>query len=244
MGPLGFSVPIVMARLPRLVVPHLPHHVLQKGNGGQQVFVDEEDHHAFLEWLRLAARQFKVAIHAYALMPGQMHLLATPADGTGLSRMMQWVGRHYVPYFNRKHGRTGTLWEGRYRATVVEPRTCFMLSSCYIETHPVRAGLAATPADYPWSSYPHHAGIRSDPMITDHAMYWALGNTPFDREAAYRARIEQGLGSQEIAMLTDAVLKGWAIGSSQFKADLEKESKRRVQPAKRGRPSKTAALQK
>src|SRR5688500_9134350 len=107
-----------MARLPRLVIPHLPHHIIQQGNGGQLICRDDDDYRAFLRWLREGAKQFKVAIHAYVLLPDHLHLLATPTDETGLSRMMQWIGRHYVPYFNLKHGRAGTLWQGRYKATV------------------------------------------------------------------------------------------------------------------------------
>lgn len=229
---------LLMARLPRLVVPHQPHHVIQKGNDRQIIFRDEEDHGAFLKWVREAARQFKVAVHAYVLMPDHFHFLVTPSDATGLGRMMQWIGRHYVPYFNRKYLRSGTLWEGRYKATVIESQRYFMLCSRYIELNPVRTRLVDDPADYEWSSCKHHIGVRSDPLITDHEMFWALGNTPFDREAAYKALIQQDVSQNESQALTDATLKSWAIGSDKFKALLEKEAGRRVEPLKRGRPKK------
>jgi putative transposase len=167
-----------------------------------------------------------------------MHLLATPSDNTGLGRMMQWIGRHYVPYFNQKYGRSGTLWQGRYKATVIESERYFLMCSCYMELNPVRAGIAASAENYRWSSYAHHAGIKADPLISDHAVYWALGNTPFDREDAYKRLIEQGLSTNEVGALTEATHKGWALGSEKFKARLEKEVKRRVSPAKRGRPAK------
>ena len=174
-----------MARLPRLVIPHQPHHVIQRGNDRQAIFRDGDDHLAFLRWLRDASKSFKVAIHAYVLMPNHVHLLASPSDQSGLARMMQWIGRYYVPYFNQKYQRTGTLWEGRYKATVIDSEQYFMICSRYIELNPVRAGLVDNPADYRWSSYAHHVGIKADPLISDHSLYWRLGNTPFGREAAY-----------------------------------------------------------
>jgi putative transposase len=226
-----------MARLPRLIVPHQPHHVIQRGNDRQLIFRDADDYRVFLAWQREAAKQFKVAIHAYVLMPNHLHLLATPSDKLGLARMMQWVGRYYVPYFNNKYGRVGTLWQGRYRATVIDSERYFMTCSTYIELNPVRAGMVSSPADYSWSSYAHHVGTRSDPIITDHALYWALGNTPFDREVAYKGLLEQGLGADVVNAVAEATSKGWALGSEKFKARLEKEVQRRVGPAKRGRPA-------
>lgn len=230
-----------MARLPRLVVPHQPHHIIQRGVDRQAVFRDAEDFGNFLRWLREAAKQFKVAIHAYVLMPNHLHLLATPSDDTGLARMMQWIGRHYVPYFNAKYQRAGTLWQGRYRATVIDSEQYFLVCSKYIELNPVRAGLVANAGDYPWSSFSHHIGAKPDPLITDHALYWALGNTPFDREAAYRELLESALAAEEVAALSEATLKGWPLGSEKFKNALAKQVQRRVAPAKRGRPAKAAS---
>jgi putative transposase len=226
-----------MARLPRLVVPHQPHHIIQRGTDRRVIFVDEADHLAFLGWLKDAAKTFNVAIHAYVLMPNHLHLLATPSEETGLARMMQWVGRHYVPYFNFKYKRMGTLWQGRYRATVIDSEQYFMTCSRYIELNPVRGGLCARPGDFRWSSYAHHAGVAPDPLVTDHSLYWALANTPFGREAAYRALVEEeSLSREEVTELNNATLKGWALGSPKFKARLEKQTKRRVSPQKRGRP--------
>ncbi|RZI44939.1 transposase [Herbaspirillum sp. HC18] len=229
-----------MARLPRLVVPNQPHHIIQSGNDRQTVFRDTDDYATFLGWLREAAKQFKVAIHAYVLMPSHLHLLVSPSDGGGLGRMMQWVGRHYVPYFNAKYQRSGTLWQGRYRATVIESEKYFLLCSRYIESNPARAGLVSAPEEYPWSSIRHHLGIKPDPLITDHPVFWALGNTPFDREASYKALMTQELSANEIEALTQATLKGWPLGSDHFKAVLAKQMSRRVVPAKRGRPAKVA----
>lgn len=228
-----------MARLPRIIIPHQPHHIIQRGANRQDVFRATEDYGVFIARLRDAAKQFKVAIHAYVLMTNHIHLLASPTDELGLARMMQWIGRHYVPYFNRKYGRAGTLWEGRYKTTVIDSERYLMTCCCYIELNPVRANLTSSPADYPWSSYAHHVGIKSDPVITDHPLYWSLGNTPFEREAAYFAVVEQGLTVLETSLLSETTLKGWALGSDKFKKSIEKQAKRRVSPAKRGRPRKS-----
>ena len=231
-----------MARLPRLVVPHQLHQLIQGGVDGQSIFREEADYMAFLGWLREASRQFKVAIHAYVLLPNQVALLVTPTDAAGLGRLMQWLGRQYVPYFNRKYGRFGTLWQGRYKATVVDAEQYFMMCSRFIELSPVGLGIVTNPDEYPWSSYGHHAGIKQDPMVIDHPLYWALGNTPFDREAAYKALFEQALTVEEADAIKEATLKGWALGSERFKNSLTKNVSRRLSPAKRGRPSKQALI--
>ena len=149
-----------MARLPRLIVPDQAHHLIQRGHDGQLAFRAAEDYLFFLQRLRDAARQFQVAIHAYALLPDQVQLLATPSDETGLARMMQWVGRHYVPYFNRLYQRSGTLWQGRYRASVIDAEQYLLVCSRFIELAPVRAGLVPEAAAYPWTSYVHHIGAH------------------------------------------------------------------------------------
>ena len=237
----GFSF-FSMARLPRLVVPHQPHHVIQRGVDQQVIFHEMADYLFFLDCLRVGARQFKVAVHAYVLMPNHLHLLVTPEDQQGLGRLMQWVGRHYVPYFNQKNHRSGTLGQGRYKAAVLDAERYLMLCSRYIDLNPVRAGLVVQAADYPWSSYQHHVGAKTDPLVVDHALYWALGNTPFARELAYKKLIDDGLNEAEVRLLSETTLKGWALGSDQFKNGLEKQVKRRVQPSRRGRPARDTLI--
>jgi putative transposase len=227
-----------MARLPRLVIPHQPHHVIQQGNDRQLIFREPEDYQRFLGWLRESAKEFKVAIHAYVLMPNHLHLLATPSDQDGLAQTMQRVGRYYVPWFNAKYGRSGSLFQGRFKTSVIDAASYFMQCSQYIEFNPVRAQVAGDALAYPWSSYAHHAGVRPDPLITDHALYWALGNTPFQREAAYKELTERPLTAQQLEVINQAVLKGWPLGSDAFKAELQHKAKRQVLPAKRGRPFK------
>lgn len=227
-----------MARQPRLVLPDQPHHVLQRGNDNQPIFRDDDDHRRFLEFLRESAKFYRVAIHAYVLMPNHVHLLATPADEDGLAAMMQKVGRLYVPWFNNKYGRSGTLFQGRFRTSVIDADAYFLACVRYIELNPQRSQLAFDPLEYPWSSYAHHAGVRPDPLITDHAKYWELGNTPFQREAAYIELAQQGMSGQELDAINAAVLKGAPLGSRAFMLELERKTKRQILPAKRGRPFK------
>ena len=227
-----------MARLPRLVVPNHPHHILQIGNDCQLVFRDDEDYRRYLGWLKESAKEFKVAVHAYVLMPDHLHLLATPTTAEGLAQTIQRVGRYYVPWYNAKYQRTGGLFQGRFKTSLIDAARYFMVCSRYIESNPVRSGLAADAGGYKWSSYPHHAGITPDSLIVDHALYWALGNTPFQREAAYIELSGRSLSQAEMATVDAAVLKGWPLGSDQFKAELQLRAKRQVLPAKRGRPFK------
>lgn len=226
-----------MARLPRIAAADLPHHLMQIGNNRQPIFVDEQDRAAWCEHLRESALNAGVEIHAYVQMDNHAHLLATPrGDADGLGRMMQALGRRYVAAFNRRHGRTGTLWEGRYRAAVVDPSSMLLACMRYIETHPQRSGLVAEAARYAWSSLPHHLGLRRDLLITEPPAWWALGNTPFDREAAYRRWLDEGVSPAEAKAISLATRRGWPIGSDAAKHQLAQVLGRSVTPRPRGRP--------
>jgi len=181
-----------------------------------------------------------VAVHAYVLMDNHFHLLLTPQTGDGLSRLMQAVGRRYVRYFNDDHGRSGTLWEGRYKSTLIEAESHLLACMAYIDLNPVRAGLVTTARDYPWSSHAHYAGLRVDRMVTPHPLYWELGNTPFAREAAYAKLVQEGLSQQQQLALTESALKGWALGSPDFMAALQAKTERRLSKSHPGRPSSKA----
>lgn len=226
-----------MARLPRLTLPGYPHHVIQRGNNRQPIFVDAADREHMLALLAQYAQQFKVAIHAYVLMGNHLHLLVTPETDDGLPKMMQAVGRRYVRYFNDRHGRTGTLWEGRYRSNVIETERYLLACMAYIDLNPVRAGLVAQARDYPWSSHAHYIGQRPDKLVTPHALWWTLGNTPFAREAAYAEMVHAGIDVGQEAALTDAALRGWALGGADFMAALQKLTARRAAPLRPGRPA-------
>ncbi|ABM58140.1 protein of unknown function DUF1568 [Verminephrobacter eiseniae EF01-2] len=225
-----------MARLPRLTLPGYLHHVMQRGNNRQPLFVDGEDFRALLALLADNAPRCGVAVHAYVLMANHFHLLLTPGTQDGLPQLMQALGRRYVQYFNRRHARTGTLWEGRYRSTLLQAERYLLPCMVYMDLNPVRAALVAQAADYPWSSHAHWRGLRNDRLLTPHALYWALGNTPFAREAAYAALVQAGVGAQEQAALTASALSGWALGEAAFIGDLQKRTPRRVAPGRSGRP--------
>lgn len=231
-----------MARLPRLTVPGYPHHVIQRGNNRQALFGDREDYLSLLNTLAEGGQKYDVAIHAYVLMSNHFHLLATPAHETSLPSLMQSLGRRYVRGFNSRYGRSGTLWEGRYKATIIESERYLIACMAYIELNPVRAGLVAHPAEYPWSSYAHQTGMHHDPLITPHALYWALGNTPFSRQAAYKSVVDAGLGADDINRFTAATLHGWALGDSAFVNDLEERAGRRVIKRQAGRPLKKTGV--
>jgi putative transposase len=225
-----------MARLPRLTVPGYPHHIIQRGNNRQAIFSSVADYQMLLGLLDENAHKFGVALHAYVLMGNHFHLLATPGTEDGLPQMMQAVGRRYVRYFNDSQGRTGTLWEGRYRSTLIETGRYLLACMAYLDLNPVRAGLVKEAGAYPWSSHGHYVGLRSDKMLTPHPLYWALGNTPFAREAAYAELVRAGTTPEQQALLTHSALGGWALGSESFVADLQKRTERRVSKNQPGRP--------
>lgn len=225
-----------MARLPRLTLPGYPHHVIQRGNNRQAIFACAADHRVMLDLLEENAKKFDVLVHAYVLMSNHLHLLATPQAADGLPKMMQAVGRSYVRYFNDTQKRSGTLWEGRYKSTVIQADRYLLACMVYIDLNPVRAGLVMQPQDYPWSSYLHYLGVRTDRLITPHALYWELGNTPFAREAAYAELVQSGINPVQQAALTAATLSGWALGEPDFVADLQKRTERRVAKSGAGRP--------
>lgn len=227
-----------MARLPRLVVPGLPHLVIQRGHNDQLVFVDDADRDAYLKVLGTAAAEAGVELHAYGLQPSEVRLIATPSTQRALAAMMQAVGRRYVRAFNLRHGRRSSPWEGRFRSTVVEPGPDVIAALLVVDgAAEASAGFAAGSEPPPWTSAAHHLGMRRDPLITEHRVFWSLGNTPFEREAAFRRRFEAGLTAAEARRVLEAALGGWALASKDFAVQLGEEQGRRAHPLPRGRPS-------
>ena len=225
-----------MARLPRLTVTGYPQHVILRGNNRQDIFRNTADYQRMLDLIEQHSREQGVEIHAYVLMTNHLHLLLTPQKDQALPKMMQAVGRSYVQTFNKVHGRTGTLWEGRYRSTLIQTERYLLACMAYIDLNPVRAHMVAQPDDYIWSSYSHYVGRRNDRLITPHALYWGLGNTPFAREAAYAEMVHAGIQADQQRALTDATLSGWALGDAQFIAGLKLQTPRRLSKDKAGRP--------
>jgi putative transposase len=210
--------------------------VILRGNDRQDIFRNTTDYQRMLDLLEQHSREQGADIHAYVLMTNHLHLLLTPQKDQGLPKMMQAVGRSYVQIFNKVHGRTGTLWEGRYRSTLIQTERYLLACMAYIDLNPVRANMVAQPDDYVWSSFGHYAGRRNDRLITPHASYWGLGNTPFAREAAYAEMVQAGIQADQQRALTDATLSGWALGDAKFIAGLKVQTPRRLSKGKAGRP--------
>ena len=220
-----------MARLPRLVVGGQAHLIIQRGHSGAAVFNDDVDRAAYLAALRETAASERLQLHAYALLRTEVQLLATPAEASALSRLMQALGRRYVASHNRRHGRSGTLWDGRFRCGVVEPGATRLQALCLVDGASAEIGV---------TSSPHRLGGPREALLTDPPEYWQLGNTPFEREAAYRTLLHAGTAPDVASRLRRAALGGWAAGSADFQARLAAATSRPAPPRARGRPRKKA----
>lgn len=227
-----------MARLPRLTIPGQPHYVVQRGNNLQAIFVDGQDYASMKDLLREMGRRFGVEMHAFILLPNQLHLLLTPQTAQSLPQFMQSVGRTYVRTFNNRHGRSGTLWEGRYRATVLEAQAWLLPAMVVLEHQAVAQGLAGRAVDYGWSSARHNAGAQVDGMVRLHPAYWRLGDTPFAREAAYATLLDRGASEDVQEVVLGAALKGWVLGSDSFIEGLKNGTDRRLKRQRAGRPAR------
>ena len=230
-----------MARLPRFAIPGQPQHIIQRGNNRQIIFAANTDYQFFRNALVEAATEWGLAIHAYVWMTNHIHLLATPQSGNTISKVFQSVGRRYVQYFNVTYGRSGTLWEGRYRATVVDTEKYLLTVMRYIELNPVRAGMVSDAAAYPWSSHRRHALGESGPnadWLTQHPEYLKLGQSDPERQSAFRDLFKTAIASADLADIRDSTHKGWALGSDWFKDQIETLSRRPATSKGVGRPRK------
>jgi len=225
-----------MSRLPRFNIPDQPYHLIQRGNNRCVIFAADEDYAFYLDCLRAAADKAGVVVHAYVLMTNHVHLLVSPGRSDGLGRMMQSVGRRYVRYFNDAQGRTGTLWEGRFKAVPIESEQYLLVCHRYIELNPVRARMVARPGDYRWSSWHANAEGGADGLARPHPLILALGDTPERRREAYRALFAEALSDDTLAAIRHATNTAWPLGGERFKAALAQLTARRVVPAAPGRP--------
>lgn len=226
-----------MARSPRLALPGELHYLIQLGHNRQAVFVDDDDRNAYLGMLLDAAHRYGVAIHGYALLQSDVHLLATPPDSQALSRMMQSMGRRYVAAYNRRHARSGTLWAGRFRAGVIDGAAMGADALIHVESLPARMALVGPDADWPWSSAAHHLGRRRDPLISELPAYWTTGNTPFERQLAHADRLRTGPQRAFEEAIQAAAMQGRALGPPPFAARIGAQSGLIGQPRRRGRPA-------
>ncbi len=227
-----------MPRKPRFFLPDVPVHAIQRGNNRQAVFFEEADYSQYLTYLQAAAEKYACRIHAYVLMTNHVHLLVTPESRDGLSRMFQYVGRYYVSYVNKTYKRTGTLWEGRYKANIIEEEAYLLRCYRYIELNPIRAGMVERPEDYPWSSFGFNAMQKDNLLITPHALYLQLGKTDELRRQAYRALFDMVLEKNVIDQLRGCLQSGMPLGGESFKSRIENALQVSLGQMKRGRPRK------
>jgi putative transposase len=216
----------------------LPQHLVQRGNDRELCFFAESDYLVYLRWLQRAASTYRVSIHAYVLMPNHVHMLATPSVEGGISRMMQYLGRQYVQHVNRTYRRSGTLWERRFLASLVDTECCLLPLYRYIESNPVRAGLVAAPEEYRWSSARAHLVPNGGTFLVDHDMYLRLGHTPQARAQAHLEAARKPLDEEVLAEIRRAIRHGVPLGSERFTEQIERQLGRRVRLRKPGRKPK------
>ena len=232
-----------MARPTRFAAPGSTQHVIFRGTNQSAVFVEAADYRFFLDCLEAACSARGCRIHAYVLMTNHVHLLVTPDSKSAIARVLQSVARRYVWRFNDIYQRSGHLWGGRYKATVIQNDRYLFTCSRYIELNPVRAGLAANPYDYPWSSYRANAVGFSDSLLTPHDRYLALGRDPETRRLAYRALFSEALSDSTVTEIRDATNKCWPLGSKRFRDEISGHLARRREPSAGSRQSRALKLE-
>jgi putative transposase len=223
-----------MARQPRFMLAGYPQHVIQRGNNRSITFVAEEDYRRYLEILTEACERFECDVHAYVLMTNHVHLLITPHRGDGICKVMQSLGRQYVQYFNYKYSRSGTLWEGRYKSTVLDSERYMLTCYRYIELNPVRADMVEHPSQYPWSSYGVNAQGEESDLVVPHELYMRLGATEEDRRSFYRELLKVHIGEGGLEEMREATNKAWVMGDDRFKQQIEKMTERQSSPKAKG----------
>lgn len=226
-----------MARRPRPDLAGIAQHVVQRGNNRMPCFLDDDDRQYYLQRLLEALPRFGCSLHAYVLMSNHVHLLLTPHEVGAVSRLMHTFGRNYAGLFNGRHGRTGTLWEGRYKACLVESSAYLLACSRYIELNPVRAWMVADPADYPWSSYRANALGHADPLLTPHGTVLALGPGEVARRERYRALFASAMPEGWVDDIRRHLRQQRAFGSDRFQARVQAETGRFMGLRGPGRPS-------
>jgi putative transposase len=226
-----------MPRLPRVQPNDVPQHIVQRGNNREDCFFAEADFLAYLHWLKIAAQRSNVRIHAYALMTNHVHLLASPATNGGLAQMMQYLGRHYVHYINKKHKRSGTLWERRYRASLIEAEAYLLEVYRYIDLNPVRANMVRHAEEYRWSSARIHLGQEPN-WLDDHSLFSSLGADAAQRSVAYQVLLNEAFSELRVDTIRAALNTGQALGSEKFKHQIEAAHRGRVRHLSAGRKPK------
>lgn len=230
-----------MPRRPRLELPGIPLHVTQRGVNRAATFIDDEDFQRYRQYLGEALDRQDIALHAYVLMTNHIHLLLTcPANGL-LSVAMRDLGQRYVPAFNRRYRRTGTLWEGRFKSCMVDSERYLFAVHRYIELNPVRACMVGSASEYPWSSVHASLGNTRDPLVTPHPAYLALGCSSAQRGLAYGRWLREGVTVEDTQAIRAHLQQERALGERRFQSMVERTLNRPVALRSRGRPRKAAA---
>jgi len=227
-----------MRRKPRFFLSDAPVHVVQRGNNRQAVFFSDSDYLAYLNWLREGCERYGCDIHAYGLMTNHTHLLATPQATDSISRMLQYLGRRYVPYINHTYGRSGTLWEGRFKASLIQAAGYLLTCYRYIELNPVRAQMVGAPQEYRWTSYRANALGVFDPVVRPHGLYLALGEDDTRRREAYRGLFRGHIDGQDLEGIRTCLQTGTPLGNDRFRTQIEQALNVKVGQSRRGRPKK------
>ncbi len=226
-----------MPRKPRFYLPGVAAHVVQRGHSREPVFFEDEDYRAYLNWLGEASERYACSIHAYVLMTNHIHILATPKAQNGISQMMQYTGRYYVPFINHKYGTSGSIWEGRYKASLVHEADYLLACMRYIELNPVRAGMVNHPRSYRWSSYRANAEGKTDELLKPHTLYTNLGKTAVEQRQAYRDLFKAYVDEEEISHIRACWQTGTPLGNDAFKQKVEEKLNCKVGQSRRGRPT-------
>lgn len=225
-----------MPRKPRFYLPGVPVHIVQRGHCRDPVFFDRQDYATYLYRVKESAKKYNVSVHAFVLMTNHVHFLITPSVASSPSNFMQYIGRRYVPYINNKYGRSGSLWEGRYKASLVQEEGYFLKVMKYIELNPVRACMVDVPNLYRWSSFCHNGGTKAIEFITFHDVYMALGSSKSKRVEAYIELFKYDLCAEDMCRIRDTWQTGTPLGNEYFRTTIESQLACKVGQSRRGRP--------
>jgi putative transposase len=227
-----------MPRKPRFYLSDVPVHIVQRGHSRGPVFYDAQDYATYAYWLKEASDRYDVAIHAFVLMTNHIHLLVTPVKGNSISLFMQFLGRRYVPYINHKYGKSGSIWEGRYKASLIQKEAYLLTVMRYIELNPVRANMVELPGHYRWSSFCHNSGEREISFVKPHATYLSLGANTQEIANAYMSLFSCHIELEDIDRIRESWITGTPLGSDAFREKVELQLQCKVGFARRGRPVK------
>ena len=231
-----------MPRKPRFFLPDVPNHVVQRGRNREPVFFESSDYYFYLEKLREALHKYEAELHAYVLMTNHVHLLISAKDAKAISSVMQYVGRCYVPYINHKYGFSGSLWEGRFKSSLIESESYLLSCMRYIELNPVRANMAHSPEDYIYSSYHANALGKDDLLVTPHVEFLKISESSKNRAKFYQGLFNQIISQEDMNNLKHSYESGTPMGSSYFQSYIEQVLGRKVGKTSRGRPAKNSRL--